>query len=402
MAALLRARTSIWKRLDLSSMMQAAIGAAVETTGLDTGAIYLLQENVLYLGATTPPLPAEFPDTLRYANAIEHPHIMRAIDTESPVSISDLSGERLTNQERDVIEMRGLCSILYVPLISRDRPIGVFMVGSVGSPRAISDADIDASRTLALSIALALDDAHLFDSLMNRSDSLEASVRDRLTALADEAAVFAEGDQIAHVAKMQQRIRQRLALLQIRDELLREDIEEARAAHSTSLSVLEGEFATTQALLIDARNESAAFAAGTGEWDLLENGLDHALDHLVRHACHIEGDPDVSVSDDVLGADIDTALLIYRVARGLIEIVCARDVTAHTSVHASLDDAGMLRLEVSQPDSGTSAHSFNASLTSRSLERVRGRLRPAGGEMEFEQGPDGTRATVILPYFSAA
>ena len=46
--------------------------------GLETAAIYLAEEEMARLWATTPPLPAGFPDALRIASLADHPHAARS------------------------------------------------------------------------------------------------------------------------------------------------------------------------------------------------------------------------------------------------------------------------------------------------------------------------------------
>ena len=86
----LRALTEVSARLasslDLPAVLQSAIDGAVTVLCIPTGATYLLECAQLHLGATTPPLADDFPEEMQHAPLAHHPHIERALSTQSPVS----------------------------------------------------------------------------------------------------------------------------------------------------------------------------------------------------------------------------------------------------------------------------------------------------------------------------
>ena len=67
LSTLLMVSSALASTLELAEVLQLAIESAADLIDLDTGAIYIFEDNVLYLGATTPPLPEQFPDELRLA-----------------------------------------------------------------------------------------------------------------------------------------------------------------------------------------------------------------------------------------------------------------------------------------------------------------------------------------------
>ena len=60
---------------DLKTVQQMIVDNATSLLKLDTGAIYLQENDQLFLLATTPPLPTGFPDEFRHASLADHPHI---------------------------------------------------------------------------------------------------------------------------------------------------------------------------------------------------------------------------------------------------------------------------------------------------------------------------------------
>ena len=62
LSTLLNVSSALASTLELADVLQIAIESAVDLLSLDTGAIYTLVNGNLYLGATTPPLPNQFPE----------------------------------------------------------------------------------------------------------------------------------------------------------------------------------------------------------------------------------------------------------------------------------------------------------------------------------------------------
>ncbi|MGE5250568.1 MAG: HD-GYP domain-containing protein [Bacteroidota bacterium] len=165
LSSLLRVSESLAASLDQDVVLQTAIESAAQVLHLETGAIYLLDEQVLYLGATTPPLPDDFPDEFRLTNIRHHPHIARAVTEAQPVYLPDAGRASLTAEERAVVEARGLRSILYIPLMLEGSALGVLIVGSVGRLRHFTEHQIRLCRTLSSLIAMSVTNARLFTSV---------------------------------------------------------------------------------------------------------------------------------------------------------------------------------------------------------------------------------------------
>jgi hypothetical protein len=89
LSTLLKVSSSLASTMDLGEILQIAIESAANLFGVDTGAIYTLENGELQLGATTPPLEVEFPVELRRASLHDHPHIRETISTRAP-SISKI------------------------------------------------------------------------------------------------------------------------------------------------------------------------------------------------------------------------------------------------------------------------------------------------------------------------
>jgi len=162
---LLRVSEALASTRELQKVLQTAIDGAVEVLELDTGAIYLLDGESLFLGATSPQLEPDFPAEYRHAPLVDHPHIGRCLDQRDPVHVADTAAEPFTPAERGVADSRRLRSLLFVPLVVDSQPVGTFILGSTDGPRSVEDGDVALCRTLAHQISLAIANARLFESI---------------------------------------------------------------------------------------------------------------------------------------------------------------------------------------------------------------------------------------------
>jgi signal transduction histidine kinase/CheY-like chemotaxis protein len=159
--------------LELSTVLQTIIEQATKLINLDTGAIYLHDEDVLYLGATTPPLPPGFPDEFRKASLLDHKHIQKALKTGQPVSVEDSSKESFTAEEKIICEQRGLLSIIYIPLIIEKKPVGTLILGTIKEHRSFTDAEIGMFRTISTPAALVIQNAKLYKKSQQFTEELK-------------------------------------------------------------------------------------------------------------------------------------------------------------------------------------------------------------------------------------
>ena len=162
LSTLLKVSSSLASTLDLTEVLQIAIESVIGLFGLNTGAIYTLENKTLYLGATAPPLPLQMPADLLHSNLGDHPHIKNAVLTKSPVYLHDARTESLSPAEKIVVNSRDLISILYFPLLLKEDVIGVFIVGTTNETRQFTNEEIDLCHILAYEVSLAIANAQLY------------------------------------------------------------------------------------------------------------------------------------------------------------------------------------------------------------------------------------------------
>ena len=165
MAILLKANEALSKSLDLNDTLQTLTDSASKIIEAGSAAVYLLENDVIYLGATTPPLPPGFPENLRRAPLSDHPNIQTVITGASPFVLPDAQKADLTPAEREVSEIRNLRTIVYFPLISSKKVIGVYIVGATEAPIELSKFQLTLYHTLSTQASIAIENANLYQSV---------------------------------------------------------------------------------------------------------------------------------------------------------------------------------------------------------------------------------------------
>ena len=182
LSALLEVSKRLVATLDLETVLQATTDGAAKLFGLDTAAVYLIDEDLLRLYATTPPIPPKFPEELRNAPLSDHPNIRKAVTSGAPVLVPDMMKADLTPAERSVAEKRGLRTVIFLPLMAEGKSVGTLIVGSVKKPQVIPETDIALCTTLANLAALAVENARLYHSSQKYAVELERTLADRKLA----------------------------------------------------------------------------------------------------------------------------------------------------------------------------------------------------------------------------
>lgn len=161
--------------LDLETVLQAAIEGAVHVLGQTTGAIYLLDDGGLSLGATIPPLPPGHAHLIAPVPRSEHPHVALALETRQPVFVQNLDAVELTPGERAAVEGRGLTSVLYVPVVARARAEAVLIVGGPEVHDGFTDEQLSLCRMLSAEIGYAVANARLYLAVESAARELRAA-----------------------------------------------------------------------------------------------------------------------------------------------------------------------------------------------------------------------------------
>lgn len=187
--ALLQISQALAVPFETGSILQLIADKTSELLKLGSAAIYLLQDQHLYLAATYPPLPKDFPEEFRKADIKDHPHISRAISTREIVLIHDTRNEKLTKAEAEVVGIRNLRSILYAPLLIGERCIGILIPASLQEIRDFQEEEISLFRGFASQAAQTMENTRLYEAEQQNVRQLEEDLSEirRMSGLIRES-----------------------------------------------------------------------------------------------------------------------------------------------------------------------------------------------------------------------
>jgi diguanylate cyclase (GGDEF)-like protein len=154
---------------------------------LDNGPSYRLM-NVIGEAVEAALVPTPFDLAL-------YPTLRQALETREPVIVASLDDPRLTAEGRAANRAHGEKSWLIVPLVTKDKVIGVVDLVETRRERTFSKQEIDTATAICRVAAMAIDNADLYDSLAATNHETEM-----LNAIAREAAASLDVGEIARAA----------------------------------------------------------------------------------------------------------------------------------------------------------------------------------------------------------
>ncbi|MFH0843466.1 MAG: ATP-binding protein [Bacteroidota bacterium] len=177
LAQLLQITMDLLETVERKEVLKRILEGAIRLIELDTGVFYFLKDDTLRLEVTVPPIPDNFPEEFRKANINCHPHIKKAITTNTPVIVYNIYDEELTPEEKLIADNKDLHSMIYIPLAVNKQVIGVLILGTVSRAYEFSDREIRLSRTISNIASLTIENSLLFDNLTVAKEKAEESDR---------------------------------------------------------------------------------------------------------------------------------------------------------------------------------------------------------------------------------
>jgi signal transduction histidine kinase len=171
--------------LDLATVLSTIVSRAVQLSGTEAGTIYEFdgQRRELQLRSSHG-MSDELIQALQDQHlGIGEPIIDRAVACREPVQIDDLAASPPT-PARDIVARAGYRALLVVPLLGRDHVLGTLVVRRK-EPGAFPHNTIELLKTFAAQSVLAIQNAHLFTEIDEKSRQLEIASQHKSQFLAN-------------------------------------------------------------------------------------------------------------------------------------------------------------------------------------------------------------------------
>lgn len=171
-AALNTISTALYSNLDTGEILKILVEEGAKALECESAGISLLKGD-LWTVSYVYGFPESFVGAMMTND--EEPHGVLALRTREPVLIRDAFNDKRVNPEH--MRKHNIRSVLVMPLIVMNEPIGVLFLNNRASPTPFNDSHIDFARQLATTAAIALKNSRLVEELSNLIAALEESER---------------------------------------------------------------------------------------------------------------------------------------------------------------------------------------------------------------------------------
>ena len=170
--------------LDLATVLSTIVSRAVELSGTEAGTIYEFDEQKELRLRSNYGMSEELINDLKNQHlGLSEPIIEEAVSSIEPAQTEDILTVPLT-PARDILLRAGYRAVLIVPLLGRDHVIGVLAVRRK-APGAFPQSTVDLLKTFAAQSVLAIQNAHLFTEIEEKSRQLEIASQHKSQFLAN-------------------------------------------------------------------------------------------------------------------------------------------------------------------------------------------------------------------------
>ena len=178
---------------DVQPVFAALLEKAVRICDATFGNIFRYDGDAFDLVATfnTPPAFAEERKRLLLRPGPSGP-FNRSLKTKEPVHVADLASESAYTEQRHpstvaAVELGGVRTMLFVPLLKGDELIGIFALHRQ-EVRPFTDKQIDLVKNFAAQVVIAIENARLLNELRQRTTDLTERTSDLTEALEQQTA----------------------------------------------------------------------------------------------------------------------------------------------------------------------------------------------------------------------
>lgn len=198
LAAIHEAGREIAASLDLERTLRLVMQKAAETLPLDAGVLFVRNEALQrYVVAVSHNIPPEQEASITFAFNEGVPGW--TIQHRQPLIIEDA---RLDSRVHPKVVAAGVLSVLAVPLICREKIVGVLTLFCQGETHAFDAAALQLAQVFADQAAVFLENARLVGELRSWAAELEERVAERSRQLEEKQAQIIRAEKLAAVGRL--------------------------------------------------------------------------------------------------------------------------------------------------------------------------------------------------------
>lgn len=198
LAAIHEAGREIAASLDLNRTLRLVMQKAAETLPMDAGVLFVRNESLQrYVVAVSHNIPPEQEDSITFAFNEGVPGW--AVQHRQPLIIEDA---RLDARVHPNVVAAGVLSVLAVPLISREKIVGVLNLFCQGETHAFDTVALQLAQVFADQAAVFLENARLVGELRSWAAELEERVAERTRQLEEKQAQIIRAEKLAAVGRL--------------------------------------------------------------------------------------------------------------------------------------------------------------------------------------------------------
>ncbi|MCE8425458.1 MAG: GAF domain-containing protein [Candidatus Methanoperedens sp.] len=172
---LIKTNQSISSGLDLSKVLDIAVREAVRIVNVSYCSIVLIEENKDYGTVVSEYCPQchFMPTTGEVVNLKDCRNLNAAYMEKRYVLVQDTSRAELSTHELEMVNRLNMKSILFVPLVLGEKSLGAMHLSNFESIKIFTEDEINICQTIANQVAIAIENAHLYQELKQHDETLE-------------------------------------------------------------------------------------------------------------------------------------------------------------------------------------------------------------------------------------
>ena len=187
--------------LDLEEVLRLILDGVTKTIGFDRARLYLVDEKEGVLKCRMAVgVDLDLIDSIVFPLEPESSVVARAACERRPYIIRDALNDPRVNKE--VVEKLKIKSFVAVPMIGRERVVGVISADNLHSQREITEEDFKLLVTFVNQAGVAIENAEMYEELKELNRSLEERVREAMRELEESHRQLMQSEKLAALGRI--------------------------------------------------------------------------------------------------------------------------------------------------------------------------------------------------------